>query len=734
MSERQSTLTQRPVNDWRSLDSLWVAALGIQFVVLGAWAVPALIRALGRGGAVETVEWAIYMSFLVVFPPMVLLIGWVVPRWIGDTHSGVLRRALVVITAAEFGVYVVTRATPALILAAVAASMCAGYLASRRTGRRSHSFMLIAVVTGVAAWMAAGALVSWENAVRWIFGSPVRALVLAASSFIVAAALIKWRDGNAVTRRRMTWQDWIALLVLVVFSFRTFPMVEHYHWGFFIGPIEQVRQGGALLWDTPSQYGLMSMLIPFILPGDAWQSFWFYQAVVCAVVAAVMYFGLRRLWPEQWGLAASFLITFTTLFFRPRSATLLLPAQMTPAAGPVRFIWCFVMLAFLARYCEDGRRANGRAFITGGTVIWILALLWSAETAIYVTAMWFPAFLIHVLQTAPESPRAGSKSRSRFALFLALPVVAAIGAGVAVAVMYFAIVGFMPDLRGYFDYVLLYSRGGFGALPIDRTGSVWYLIISFLIVSTILVLHSLRSVRDPRIVVWAGAWGGIWALASYFTGRSHPVNLLTLVPLLLFSIAVSLRMRPFEYSPHARSIAIAVVIPLFAMPVALTAGHASFVAHVTTPQLAPSRFTEQVPLMPSDLQALLVSAGATPDDSFVMLDDGRLMLPAWRSASGDSGGAAARFVSDRSWLPKPFEIIGSLPASRRRQYLERNTRVFPEAGWLVQDRKHRARGGEDVLAFLRSIRREERRAGNANWTVTLFTSASQPAAPASRSR
>ena len=62
---------------WRTFEPLWIAALGAQFLVLGNLLLPRLIRMIGRGGAVETVEWAIYMSALFVFPVAVWLTGWV---------------------------------------------------------------------------------------------------------------------------------------------------------------------------------------------------------------------------------------------------------------------------------------------------------------------------------------------------------------------------------------------------------------------------------------------------------------------------------------------------------------------------------------------------------------------------------------------------------------------------------------------------------------------------------
>jgi hypothetical protein len=55
--------------------------------------------------------------------------------------------------------------------------------------------------------------------------------------------------------------------------------------------------------------------------------------------------------------------------------------------------------------------------------------------------------------------------------------------------------------------------------------------------------------------------------------------------------------------------------------------------------------------------------------------DGRLMLEAWKGKDGEP------IMSDLSWLPKPYEIIGSLDPVRRQVYFERNR----SGGWLVHD-------------------------------------------------
>ena len=692
----------------RTFEPLWIAALGVQFIVGGGILLPRLIRLMGRGGAVETVEWAIYMSMLFVFPVAVALVGWLFPRFLGERAASAVKRGIVVLVVIELAAYVFTASGIVPTLAALLGAALAAALIRIASRRSPITTMALTVCCGVAGWMAGGALLYWGSAVRWL-ASPAPAVVLVVMTVVAAAMLRRWITTD-MAQGSVRVLDLAPLAALIVFSFRTHPIVEFYHWGFFIGPIEQVREGGTLLWDTPSQYGFLSILLPALIPGNAWQSFWFFQSIAYAIVASIIYLGIRRLSSGWASGTTAFFLTFAALFFRPRSDSLMLPAQMTPAAGPVRFIWCFVMIAFLARSVSTGVRSQ-RRFATVGTVIWILAVTWSAETAIYVTAMWFPALLIHALQSA-RSAAIGSMLAN--ALKAAVyPIVALVAAGIAVIGWYRLTGRPGPDISGHFEYVLLYSRGGFGALPIDPTGTIWYLAIIFLLASTLLVLHALRDPRDSRLVVWAAVWGGIWAVSSYFTGRSHPVNLIALVPLLVYMATAAMRMNPFTVSSQGRFALAATVLPLLVMPVVATTGHREFAASVTAEQLSPSRFTDQVQRMDPELEILLVRAGAKPDDTFVLASDGRLMLGAWNQ----SGSAK---LSAHSWLPKPFEIIGSLPESRRQVYFDRNAASFPGQGWLIEHKTLEASGGDHLLEFAESSRAELARAESTNWIVRLM--------------
>ncbi len=708
----------------QSAEPLWIAALGVHFVVVGKLFVPAMIHLMGRGGQTETVEWAIYMLLLIGYVPLVWFVTKVLPRRVSYATTSAVWTAIVAVSVLEFIYYAVTASWLFLLMAilATASTTVLLDLARRRHAltkpdtRWELSTIVPLFVAGLFGWMSAGALVSWGSAVQWWANSGWTAAALLGATVLTVFALTPARNESVGDELSMRLWDYAAIGGLAIFSFRTFPVVEFYHWGFYVGPIEQLRQGGRLLWDTPSQYGFLSLLIPTILPGRAWASFWFFQSVIFAIVAALMYLAIRRLGSRWTNALFAFVVTFTTLFFRPRSDSLILPAQVTPSGGPVRFVWCFVLLAFITAYFfRPAEKQSARGFVIGGTAIWLASLLWSAEGAIYCSGIWFSSYAVFLAEQMIEWRKTAATRAAvwrRLAEHASVPFVAAAVLALLVTLAYVIVAGNLPDWRGYLEYVLLYSRGGFGALPVDPTGSVWYLMLLFLGISTILFCVA-ADIHDPRLVVLAGVWGGAWSVGSYFVGRSHPANALSLAPFLLFCTAIALRMIGADRSTRWYAMIVAGMVPAFAMPVTLTLGHSGFAAALNQRQLPPSRFTDQLPRMEPSLLALLFDAGAQPGDSYVRVGDGRLMLPAWTTAEGRGA-----VMSSQSWLPKPYEIIGSLPAARRQVYIDRNAKSNPEGGWLIHSKHDTIAGYAALLAQIERTRHEERRFENSDWIVS----------------
>ncbi len=696
----------------KTLEFLWPASLGVIGVVLGWYLIPVAIHLVGRGGQQETIEWALYMSLLVIFPPLVLLLAR------GGARLRVARMSVVALSLLAVVGYVLLSPNRivgiALALAAGTATVVLTRLDPEFRKIGAPVVTLPALVAATFGWMSVAGLVSWGNASRWLIFRPQAAIALVVFAWCGAVVLRETRVDGVIRRVDMGALDWLAIAVLMLFSFRTFPIIEFYHWGFYIGPIEQMRQGGQLLWDTPSQYGFLSILLPTLLPGTAWESFWFFQSVVFAIVAVIMYVGIRKIGRGTSASLLAFAVVFTTLFFRPRSDALLLSAQMTPSGGPVRFIPMFVLLMWLAHWIVDRDEIpNSTRFVVRGSLIWMFAVVWSAEAAIYCSAIWFAALAVYLIQSAwklKDQGATGGAVASRILRLILIPVGMAVFTGIAVSLVYRVIVGRMPDLYGYIEYALLYSKGGFGALPIDPTGSVWFILLIFFAISTAGALYLASDPFNKRLVMLAALWGGAWSVGSYYTGRSHPVNVLSLAPILLFSAALLLRTMRSDFSSPWHEIIFAALVPAFAVPIVITLGHKNVVAEVARPQLSPSSIVTQVPAMDSSLATLLAQEGAKPSDPVVLIGDGRLMLPAWKS-----GGTT--MMSDRSWLPKPYEIIGSLPAARRNVYIDRN-RFSSPGGWLIHSKTDTIAHFDELHQKLLEGRTESRRLEDDRWIVS----------------
>jgi len=112
--------------------------------------------------------------------------------------------------------------------------------------------------------------------------------------------------------------------------------------------------------------------------------------------------------------------------------------------------------------------------------------------------------------------------------------------------------------------------------------------------------------------------------------------------------------------------------------------------------------------MDAELESLLRVAGAQSSDPMVRIADGRLVMPAWRGQDG------RHLMSSRSWLPKPYEIIGTLPRERRATYIDRDSRK-PTAGWLINHQSDTVKGF-DINEILKT-HRPDRKVYGGPWTV-----------------
>jgi hypothetical protein len=264
----------------------------------------------------------------------------------------------------------------------------------------------------------------------------------------------------------------------------------------------------------------------------------------------------------------------------------------------MRFFWCYAILAVLVWKYRRGERVSDLKFAIVGTVVWVASVAWSAEGAIYTTVACGGAYTVFLLQRflalrAPNGKIIGSRVR-QLLLGIALPVVAIVAAAALVTLAYVAFDGHGPDWMSYYEYALLYS-GGYGVLPVEVTGAVWYLVVLFILVSAVVVSFLVRDPSNPRLFVAVGAWGTVWAISSYFVSRSHSVNLLSLVPLLVFSLVIVLQLLQSTTSNRWSRLLAMVAVSLVTVPTVLTLAHAGFPSLLFHQQAGMSKLMAQVP-------------------------------------------------------------------------------------------------------------------------------------------
>ncbi len=342
--------------------------------------------------------------------------------------------------------------------------------------------------------------------------------------------------------------DLLALTVFAAAAFRTNSLSGNasfaHHWSVYAEPADLLREGRVLLGEVPSQYGFLSTLVLAALPtDDSFTALYWLSSVLVWVSAGIVYFTLSSWLSDlSWKLGAA-LVTVAGVALLPGWAPELCGPMPFPSVGAMRFIWVHVLLGFLLwrHLAGRGKSANEPDWkaVWIGSGIWLTSVLWSVESAAYVTAAWFPAGAL--LAMNPVAANADRLTRHRALLAgigrLLLIVSSMLAAAVVIVwSIYVFGLGRVPDWSAYWEYAAAFSEG-FGALPIAPWGCVWVLVLLHAsLLAAIVSLDPVRQ-RSATALIWA-AWGTLWAVSTYYVSRSHPANITNLSPVLLVVTAV----------------------------------------------------------------------------------------------------------------------------------------------------------------------------------------------------
>ncbi|MFN8545019.1 MAG: hypothetical protein U0807_12565 [Candidatus Binatia bacterium] len=463
--------------------------------------------------------------------------------------------------------------------------------------------------------------------------------------FLPGVAVVTWVVTEALfaAHPRRGWRalDVVALALVAVCCCRADYLLDGmavHHWSAYLGSAAVVRHGGWLLWDTPAQYGFLSTLAIAAMPGpDLWNGFFLLDVILLVVFASVL-FVVFRSWP---GRSALPLATAAALAF-----TLWVPgwggALVTPSAGPLRFLWCQLLVFLLWLH----HRTPTPRLVWMGTTVWLVGCLWSAESMFYGSLAWLPAYAFLCLR--------------RQARWWVPP--AALGATVGTIWLAYAIaLGHGPDAGAFVEYVLAFRH--FYASSIAPQGAVWALVLVLGLSGT-----TLCFAPSPLTL---GATAATWAVTSYFVGNCNEVSATNLVsalgPVLAILGSVALEQPGACWS---------VIVRL---------GVGTVVIVVLTLDLMAHRWVNPAAARASSY-GLTVTARRPP-----MRDD---LVQALRDAGVSEGDPIAFFLIEDpgpgfAWTPwLPFGSLVSLmplPEARQAEYFSRYLDRHPApVGWLVE--------------------------------------------------
>jgi hypothetical protein len=466
---------------------------------------------------------------------------------------------------------------------------------------------------------------------------------------------------------------------------------SYYHFGYFSEVVKTLRSGGTLLWDTPSQYGFLNLLLfsqGAIEP--ARQAVYIWQSVfMFLTVSFVLYFIYSKSKGTKKFVIFSALFLLTFYFSDPD----LIGPQPYPSSSAVRFgpTIIYVLSLVLLNKKIMGNLKYLSLTVFGFTV---LNFLWSAESLLY--SLIINVFLLFALIT-------DRTIKNRFSIFpsLAASGTAAIFVGYALMSLYtLTRVGNFPDLSMHFMYALGYSQG-YGSLPLQIATPAWISLMIFIICVYGIKRFSLAHDSEKRLnfAVLAGA---LFAWSTYYLGRAHQDNLMAEFPLLILICFAVLLEYQNSKEEHKNSFSALFVWLFTALLVGLISisnvGQIAFIERLLTMQSLGSAQTISPVVADSDLTKLLQSSKVK--------GDAPVAYQGWDAITPSLGSVAGKnFTEERVWLPMPLTLLEEpISADKQRTILHRFADLDLSGGILVRhlERSFPARH-ETLMRNLQSI-------------------------------
>jgi len=340
-----------------------------------------------------------------------------------------------------------------------------------------------------------------------------------ASAFILIPILL-WVANHFLKESKISkkFSGWDAAGVVLILLYLRLPTLyaqelTYHHWSFYVGPIWSVKQGGALLYDVPSQYGFLSILLPALLPFSDITSFYLAQCLVLGLLASAVFLVFKNSPLLSARKYVPWLLTFVIVFWMPGGRLDGMGVFEMPSSGAYRFAWALLLTLLLIQQCF---KQTKNPWIP---VLATTSVLWSIESALYTFLVlgffWLSDFL-------SEKSALTFLKKNGFYLVSIFGTLAA--AFLGIYLIWKAVYGVTPEWISALEYASAYKAGN-AAIPLKLTGSA----VCLLALMAVVWSTGDESRKHMRAVCTAS--GFFLATLSYLIPRSHPGTVTFLIPL-----------------------------------------------------------------------------------------------------------------------------------------------------------------------------------------------------------
>ena len=677
-----------PDRSWfAALEPLWVTGLAVLILFI--------VKLFSLQG--EKFDWSAYLVLGTLFPALVIL-----QSLLAD-HSGTaakVRFVMMVLVGFLLIAPLFTLRVPffrSLVVVSIVQTLVAwrflqlgAHVTAREISARKLLQLAVLWFVILMSWGIASKYVWWVGYETFIFGSTLSFLTFVVLFLLALFAVYDLNlPPGEKTRVPITLiGNLLAILIIAFVSIRTdriFGEGELFHWITYTGVAESVRQGSWLLWDAPSHYGFLSIQILAWFPTNTtWEALFIVNGVLNFLIALMLFFLFRSLGTGFLNLGFALAITLAAVFFKSGLTPYFLGPSNLPNIGGMRFFWCFALVAIL--FFEYRFQGASRRPLLLGSVVWLIGVLWSIESAVYCSVIWLPALVLlswrKTLKTDGRRATVRERLSAVWQWWLMPPALLAVSV-LLISAYYLARLRHGPDWRSYIEYARAYG-GGFKALPINPAGEVWDLILVFCAFATTAVYFFRKNREHRAMPLLIGTLGGLWATGSYFVSRSHPNNAhnLSAIFCAVIGLTIYLLMRERENSFWATLVRSSFVPVLVMVMVVVFANRPALTEYLTTPQGLFLGVEQLIPITDPELDTLLNASQVKPEDRVVFI--GRSEIPIFSGWTYNRDGKQQSLRKYNSWLPVHLYALVPLNQPRRDKYLGRFTERVRTGGWLIE--------------------------------------------------